>query len=240
MTGPAMTPQAAPANGPAMMPSPGASGQTDPRAKAREFHRIACEVFAPLYPVVALQILEQWRRERPGAGGPGSRCLDIGSGAGHLGLALSAHSDLEVVLLDSNPHALELSREVVEAAGVQGRVKCVHASACDLPFGDGSFDLVVSRGSLWFWPDPDRAFREIWRILAPGGMAWVGGGFGTPELAADIAAKMEARGREPWAERQRKIRGDMDSRKVAAILDGMGIPWRLHDKAPEFWVELRR
>ena len=42
-------------------------------------------------------------------------------------------------------------------------------------------DLVVSRGSIWFWDNPGKALKEIYRILKPGGKAYIGGGKGSPE-----------------------------------------------------------
>jgi hypothetical protein len=43
---------------------------------------------------------------------------------------------------------------------------------------------------VFFWNDLPVAFKEISRVLAPGGQAWVGGGFGTKELRAQVSEKM--------------------------------------------------
>jgi SAM-dependent methyltransferase len=43
------------------------------------------------------------------------------------------------------------------------------ADAQDIPFPDGSFDLVVCAFGVMFFPDKQRAFNEIARVLAPGG-----------------------------------------------------------------------
>jgi SAM-dependent methyltransferase len=50
---------------------------------------------------------------------------------------------------------------------------------------DASVDLVVSRGSVFFWDDPAQGIREAHRVLRPGGWAMIGGGLGSgyPEWA---------------------------------------------------------
>ena len=43
------------------------------------------------------------------------------------------------------------------------------ADATTLPFPDGSFDAVVCQFGVMFFPDKDKSYREIHRVLAPGG-----------------------------------------------------------------------
>lgn len=38
-----------------------------------------------------------------------------------------------------------------------------------LPFEEASFDLVSAFETVYFWPDLNRGFREVFRVLAPGG-----------------------------------------------------------------------
>jgi ubiquinone/menaquinone biosynthesis C-methylase UbiE len=76
-------------------------------------------------------------------------------------------------------------RNIVEA-GLSSRVRAVTADVCKMPFDDDSVDLVVSRGSLPFWEDRSAAFREIYRVLKPGGSAYVGGGFGSTRIKSRV------------------------------------------------------
>src|SRR5216110_1975324 len=50
-----------------------------------------------------------------------------------------------------------------------GRVEIQHASVSQLPFPSGTFDLVTAVETHLFWPDLATDFREILRVLKPGG-----------------------------------------------------------------------
>jgi hypothetical protein len=57
-----------------------------------------------------------------------------------------------------------------------------------------SFDLIVSRGSLGFWGGPEEirvALGNVWKLLAPGGKTYIGGGLGNAEVRAEIVEKMK-------------------------------------------------
>jgi ubiquinone/menaquinone biosynthesis C-methylase UbiE len=48
-------------------------------------------------------------------------------------------------------------------------VEFLEAEAEQLPFADGSFDVVISNGVIDLIPDKDAVFAEIFRVLSPGG-----------------------------------------------------------------------
>jgi len=48
-------------------------------------------------------------------------------------------------------------------------VECVEADAERLPFPDASFDVVISNGVIDLIPDKGAVFRELFRVLVPGG-----------------------------------------------------------------------
>ena len=48
-------------------------------------------------------------------------------------------------------------------------VEFVESEAEQLPFADGSFDVVVSNGVIDLIPDKDAVFAELYRVLTPGG-----------------------------------------------------------------------
>lgn len=81
---------------------------------------------------------------------------------------------------------------------------------------DNSVDLAVSRGSVFFWQDQARAFQEIYRVLAPLGTAYIGGGFGSSAIKDEIAQKMEEldKGSGRW---QRKVEKNLGTETSARL-----------------------
>lgn len=156
------------------------------KKRSAQFSRIAEEIFAPVYPVLADYV----RRE---TGIRSGVCVDLGAGPGHLGLALAAQNPvMQVVLCDASEDMLELARSNGRSSGSADRVRVEFGSAEQLPFLDASIRLVVSRGSIFFWDDQVQGMNEIYRILAPGGQACIGGGFGNAALQAQIQAAMQS------------------------------------------------
>lgn len=139
---------------------------------AAEMDRIASTVFKPIYPYLAEQIKRDY-------GVVEGRCLDAGAGSGHLAIALGRITSLRIDALDLDPEALALAKANIESAGLSDRVKPVEGNVERLPYPDGTFDLIVSRGSYPFWEDKVKAFAELRRVLKPGGRIFVGGGMGS-------------------------------------------------------------
>ncbi len=105
--------------------------------------------------------------------------VDLGSGSGPLARALAGMTKSLLVLVD--PKAEALSRATAKAAGaeLQGRLLALVGTAEHMPLAEVSVDLVVSRGSIFFWQDRAVGLREVHRILRPGGKAMIGGGLGS-------------------------------------------------------------
>ncbi|PKL58970.1 MAG: class I SAM-dependent methyltransferase, partial [Methanomicrobiales archaeon HGW-Methanomicrobiales-4] len=114
--------------------------------KARDFARIASDIFAPIYPVIAEQILVN-TEIRTGV------ALDLGCGPGHLATALAVASDLTVYALDLSSDMIQICEKRVIENEISGRVIPVQGDVSSIPFEDETFDLVVSRGSWFFWDD---------------------------------------------------------------------------------------
>lgn len=101
---------------------------------------------------------------------PGERILDVGSGAGtdSLVAALQVGPAGTVTGIDMTPEMLEKARAGATALGLDN-VTFVEGEAERLPFGDGSFDVVISNGVIDLIPDKDSVFAELHRVLVPGG-----------------------------------------------------------------------
>jgi SAM-dependent methyltransferase len=89
---------------------------------------------------------------------------------------------------------LMVAAEHIRASGLVRKIVPVLGDVHAMPFDDSTVDLVVSRGSWFFWDDLGCAFKEIHRVLAPGGQACIGGGFGNARLKEEIHRTMSQRG----------------------------------------------
>jgi SAM-dependent methyltransferase len=97
---------------------------------------------------------------------PGHKVLDVASGNGNAALA-AARRFGEVTALDYVPMLLEEGRKRAEAEGLA--IDFVEGDAENLPFEDGSFDVVLSTLGIMFAPDQQKAAEELLRVVRPGG-----------------------------------------------------------------------
>ena len=152
----------------------------DDGGDARQYDTTAAKRFEAVYRNVVRQVIEDYGITR-------GKALDIGCGPGQMTLALARMTDLDVTGLDIEPEAVEIGRRHAEEAGLQSRLHFVSADAHSLPFSEDTFNLIVSRGTLPFLRDQVLAVSEVYRVLKPGGVAFLGGGMGrlTPEEEAE-------------------------------------------------------
>ncbi|WP_027400584.1 class I SAM-dependent methyltransferase [Anaerovorax odorimutans] len=168
----------------------------------KEFRKTAEEIFAPIYPVIADNIIKKTKADK-------GLCIDIGTGTGCLGLAIAKKlPDMEVILSDISEEMIKIADTNIEKAGNGNRVKTKKGNVEALPFQDSIADLIVSRGSIFFWEDVYKGILEIYRVLKPGGFAYIGGGFGNEELTEKINAQMVKKNPNWFEERKDRIGED--------------------------------
>lgn len=187
--------------------------------------------FKKIYPEIARQIIERTKTTE-------GVCIDLGGGPGMLGIWLAKLSQLKVIVYDMMPECVELVAENSIANGVSGKVSARQGKAEQMNFADNSVDLVVSRGSIFFWEDQKKGLAEIYRILKPGGWAYVGGGFGNKEILDEIL-KAKAEDKE-WLEKRKKRMGKQLSFNFQAMLDGLHIQGKVEQSEVGNWIIFRK
>lgn len=164
---------------------------------AQRMAAVAQGVLAPVYAPLAEQIVRDFDlADKPGIG------IDVGSGHGTLIIELCKRTRMHWINADINPHVFPIFFRAAEEAGLGGRVSAVFADAQAMPFRDNFADIIVSRGVLQFWEDKQRAFSEIYRVLKPGGVAFIGRGF-SDNLPVDVARKIRAAQTAPEEEKDK-------------------------------------
>lgn len=102
---------------------------------------------------------------------PGERVLDAGCGTGNFSLKL-ARKGCQVVGIDISGSILKLAREKVSQTNL--KVEFYQQNLLDLDFAGESFDSAFSMAAFEFIKDYERAFRQIKRVVKPGGRILIG------------------------------------------------------------------
>jgi ubiquinone/menaquinone biosynthesis C-methylase UbiE len=119
-------------------------------------YELVAEQFAPIHDDLIASLAPR----------PADRFLDVATGTGEVAMR-AACLGADVTGLDFAPRLLEQARAKAESAGLA--VDWVEGDAQELPFEDGSFDVVASCFGVIFAPDAGRAADELGRVCAPGG-----------------------------------------------------------------------
>ena len=157
----------------------------DMNINSKEYDKIAEGIFGPIYIDIAKAIIMRTKVHK-------GELLDLGCGGGHLGYAMNELGEYTLCFSDIRSEALEIAKERAEEKSINATY--IQSDVHDLQMEDNSFDIVVSRGSMPFWDDQVKAFSEIYRVLKPGGWAYIGGGLGGAKHQERIRAMKKANG----------------------------------------------
>ncbi len=172
------------------------------------------------------------------------RVLDLGCGNGAYLAELAARESIATAV------GADLSAAMLAAARrrLGHRVELVQAAATAVPFGPGSFDVVLMSHVLQLVADVDACAAEVSRVLAPGGHLIATVGFGglrgtlgrllTPEDMADFAPLLRPDLRPPAAENEQE-RMMAACRKAGLEPELRAAEFSVSGAAIEEWVRLR-
>ncbi|KAM3077362.1 hypothetical protein ACMFMG_006712 [Clarireedia jacksonii] len=100
--------------------------------------------------------------------------LDNACGPGFATAAiLNAYPGSHVYTTDAAPGMISILGEVVKANGWNDKVEMAVMDGMDLQFPDEKFDISITNFGIFFFPDPNKGAREIYRTLKHGGRAVV-------------------------------------------------------------------
>lgn len=97
---------------------------------------------------------------------PGEHVLELGGGSGEAAIR-AAQAGARVVILDSTDGLFDGERRSLARAHLE--LRCTVGRADALPFGDATFDVVLSVFGVTFGPCPVAVAGEVARVLRPGG-----------------------------------------------------------------------
>jgi SAM-dependent methyltransferase len=165
----------------------------------REINRL----WLPVYAGIARQVADHCSVHP-------AQILEIGSFSGGTGIELLRLFPKAVltVVLEEQALAETFFEDWAEALrGIDPqRIRTAGASLVPLDLPDNTYDIVFCRGVFFFLDTAGSVLREACRVLAPGGFAFLGGGFGahTPDalraaLADESRVKNNALGRKMYS-----------------------------------------
>ena len=102
----------------------------------------------------------------------GAEVLDVGTGPGVLLVELAERRpDLRLTGIDLSADMVAAAERNLAPFGERASARV--GDVTDLPFGDDSFDVVVTSYSMHHWDHPAEAVPELARVLKPGGRLYV-------------------------------------------------------------------
>lgn len=102
------------------------------------------------------------------------RVLEVGSGVGYIGIeSIRLQPELKWVGLETSKTMLDFAKQNCIDEKIGTMIEFVYWDTENVPFGDSSFDFVVSNWSIHHWKKPEYVLNEIYRVLKPGGTVLV-------------------------------------------------------------------
>jgi ubiquinone/menaquinone biosynthesis C-methylase UbiE len=103
--------------------------------------------------------------------GAGASVLEVAPGPGYFSIELAKLGSYQVTGLDISKTFVELARTNARQDNV--KVDFQQGNASQMPFQDGSFDLIVCRAAFKNFSEPVAALQQMRRVLRPGGKALI-------------------------------------------------------------------
>jgi SAM-dependent methyltransferase len=150
------------------------------------------------------------------------RCLEIHAGNGLIGLALARVTALHLDMLVDSAEMTRIASRNIRTWGMESRITISKWDGRVIPFEEGSFDLVICGRSIFTKPSQAKLVSAIYRMLAPGGIAWIGCGLEAEQLRCQLKQRLEPFGAE-LAERLNRQSWNREIHQIQSLLVREGI-----------------
>lgn len=142
-----------------------------------------------VYHYLVSQIMEEYGRAA-------GSVLEIGPFSGGITRELlRLHPAFDVTIGADTLPVIEYVEDEIKALDLSDKISVRETGYDKLAFEDETFDLVIVRGAFFFLDTEGILFREIFRILRGGGLAFVGGGYGK-DIPAGLITEIADESRE--------------------------------------------
>lgn len=161
-------------------------------------------------------------------GGREWRVLDLGTGTARIPIEVARReAGVKVWATDLGESMLELAGRNVAEAGLVDRIRLERADSKRLPYGEGTFDVVMSNSLVHHLADPAGALAEMARVSRPGGLVFVRD-LARPAHEEAVEA-LVARYAAEESEKQRclfrdSLRAALTVEELREMLAGIGFP----------------
>lgn len=189
------------------------------------FEAMALNRLLPLYPFL-VKDLEAFAGQLQGRA-----VLELGCGPGFMLEQLLLKEPGTLVGVDISQDMLARAKNRATGASL------VNAEVANLPFKSGEFEVVFSRGSVFFWKNLEGAFKEIQRVTRVGASIMIGGGYGlsTPQ---ELILEMKAKGANSGSTSEIPR---LNPEKLLKLVKNLGDEGEiLSKKGSGFWLAWRR
>jgi ubiquinone/menaquinone biosynthesis C-methylase UbiE len=130
--------------------------------------------------------------------------------------------------VDILPSMIDRAMERAASEGVESLVEFKVADACELPFDDGFFDVVLCESVFTFIEDKEKAAHQLTRVLKPGGYAGLNEEYWikhpSDRIAADVKSIWDIQADIPTLDSWLEIFNN------AGLQDCMAIPYRFNSR----------
>ncbi len=99
----------------------------------------------------------------------GARVVDVGGGIGGAARLMARDADCRVAVVELTEEFCQVGEDLTRRVGLADRITFHHGSALAMPFPDGAFDVAWTQHSSMNIPDKHALYREIRRVVRPGG-----------------------------------------------------------------------